>query len=243
MASPGPLAGWVSVAEAATQLGVEPEQVRHLAHSGALQWTRARGGQALLIEEASIARRKAVRPEPGRRPLSLGNAWAVLWLAGGQRPEWVRAERLTRVRRYLNRPLRQWPGLLSRRADVHRVRVPQALMDRVESLPGVCRGGAAAAIRHGAPLVDVTGPAASAPQELYLVPSVMARVRQMRGVGWESSSPNLLLRALPPATPSAVIEWMTNESEVSAAVAAADLLEQGEQRAANAAAALLTRTR
>jgi hypothetical protein len=235
------LPGWVSVAEAATQLDVEPEQVRDLAHAGVLDSIKVPGGQSLLIGVDSIARRRAAQPRPGR-PLSAANAWAMLWLADHRRPQWASAKELTRVRHYLARPLSRWPGLLSRRAAVHRARVPDAVVKRVESLPGVCRGGVAAAIGHGAPLVDVLGGAAPFPwRELYLAPVAMAAVHRMRGVGWDSSAPNVLLRALPADVPSAVIEWVTCEAEVPAAVAAADLLEQGEQRARHAAAELLGR--
>jgi hypothetical protein len=239
------LPGWVSVAEAAAQLRVEPEHVRDLARAGILESINVSGGRALLIGEDSIARRRAAQPRPGR-PLSAVNAWAMLWLADHRRPcrpQWVSSKELSRVRHYLARPLSDWPGLLSRRAGVYRVRVPEALMNRVESLPGVCRGGASAAIRHGAPLVMnvIGGGAPRALGELYLAPAAMAEVHRMRGVGWESSAPNVLLRALPPDVPSAVIEWLTSGAEVPAAVAAADLLEQGEERDRRAAAELLGR--
>lgn len=231
-----PLPGWVSVAEAAAQLDVEPKHVRDLAHAGVLDSIKVSGGHSLLIGVDSIARRRAAQPRPGR-PLSSANAWAMLWMADHRRPQWISVRDLSRVRRhYLPRPLPEWPALLSRRAAVHRARIPDAVVKRVESLPGVCRGGAAAAIRHGAPLVDD-----SAFRELYLTPAAWLAVRGMRGVGWDSSAHNVALRVLPPDTPTEVIAWINDDSAVPAAVAAADLLEQGEQRARHAAAELLGR--
>lgn len=235
---PSSLLGWVSVAEAATRLQVQPEQVRALAHCGVLESMKVSGGQSLLIGEDSIARRRAAQPRPGR-PLSATNAWAMLWMADERRPQWISVRDLSRVRRgYLPRPLQEWPALLSRRAEVHRARVPDAMMTRVESLPGVCRGGAAAAIRHGATLVEDSLEV----REWYLTPAAWLAVRGMRGVGWDSSAHNVALRVLPPTTPAEVIAWVNTESAMPAAVAAADLLEQGEQRARHAAAELLGRS-
>lgn len=227
--------GWIVTGAAAELLDVSPAQVRDLVRDGVLIATKLRGG-ALLIDRESVLRRRAAAPRAGR-PLSGKNAWALLWAVGDRKPHWVTSAERVRVLRYARRPLQQWPRLLSRRAQVHRVRAPEFVANRIAQLDGTGIGGTAAALAHGAPLVtgDATG------RELYLTPSALREVRGMPGVGWSSSAPNLVLRELSDDLPDEVISLITAHEPVPREVAAADLLDQGNERAHHAAAELLRR--
>lgn len=228
--------GWMTVAAAAKLLNVSAEQVRDLVRDGTLSATKLDGGM-LLINQESVVRRRAAAPRAGR-PLSGKNAWAMLWVLGHRKPQWLTSEELVRVRRYARRPLSQWPRLLSHRAEVLRVRAPEFLITRTTRLSGVGVGGTAAALAHGAPLMSNS----TAGHELYLTPAAFDEVRDLPGIGWSSSSPNLILRKLPHELPGDVITLLTEADVVPLEVAAADLLDQADERAGRAAAELLNRS-
>jgi len=72
------MADWISVAEAAHELGVSPRRVRHLVDSGALPARRL--GVGWLLPADAVHARARHAPSPGR-PLSAPLAWAVLRVA------------------------------------------------------------------------------------------------------------------------------------------------------------------
>lgn len=191
----------------------------------------------VLVNRESVLRRRAATSLAGR-PLSSKNAWAMLWVVGGRKAHWVTPAERVRVNRYAHRPLRQWPRLLSHRAKVRHVRAPEFVINRITQLSGIGVGGTTAALAHGAPLVssDATG------RELYLTPAAFREVRDMPGIGWTSGSPNLILRELPDELPDDVLSLLTEPSVVPLEVAAADLLDQADERAARVAAELLHRS-
>lgn len=227
----------MTVAAAAKLLNVSSEQVRDLVRDGALSATKLDGGGMLLINQESVIRRRATAPRAGR-PLSGKNAWAMLWVLGRRKPQWVTSEELVRVRRYTRRPLSQWPRLLSHRAKVVRVRAPEFVTTRITRLSGIGIGGTAAALAHGAPLMSNDANRT----ELYLTPATFHEVRDLPGIGWNSSSPNLILRVLPDELPGEVIASLTEADVVPLEVAAADLLDQADERAGRVAAELLNRS-
>lgn len=226
--------GWIPVHQAAEVLHVSRDQVRDLVNAGALEGIKP--GRELLVSSESVAHRAASSPGPGR-PLSLSSAWAVLWTVSGDIPRWASSSERVRIRRYAARPLSQWSRLLVNRAQVHRVRVPQPLINRVGSLSEVVRGGESAAQAHGANLM-LTG---AARHEFYLSPAVLQTIRGMKGIGWQTPNPNVLLRVVPAAAPAEVRSGLSTLATVPAAVAAADLLDLGDDRSRRAAAELLGR--
>ncbi|WNV87640.1 helix-turn-helix domain-containing protein [Umezawaea sp. Da 62-37] len=226
--------GLISVRAASEQLRVSPDHVRDLVRAGDLDAVTP--GREVLVTSESVARRAASAPAAGR-PLTPANAWAVLWLASGQTPNWVSSSDLVRVRRFAARPLPRWPRMLINRAHVHRVRVPDPVLNRVRSLTGVTAGGAAAAASHGSNLL----PGVSE-HEFYLTQAALHAVRGVRGVGWRSPSPNVVLRVLPGTLPPDVIAGVMHDVAVRG-MAAADLLDRGDERSRHAAAELLGRER
>jgi excisionase family DNA binding protein len=133
------LDGWMSVAEAAEQLGISRGRVRELVAAGRLVATRPAGN--LLIKCDAVKRRLHVEKPQSRQPWSPRMAWAVLAIVSGERPSWLSSSELVRARRYARRPLGEWPWMLSKRAEVHRVRVPAAITRRLVGLPGISIGG------------------------------------------------------------------------------------------------------
>lgn len=226
--------GWVSVATAAEQLRVSPAQVRDLAKAGHLEATRL--GRSLVVSSDSVARRIATRPAPGR-PLTPKAAWTVLLLTSGQSPPWkVSSSEKVRLGRFAHRPIEEWPRLLARRAETTRVRILEAVRQRIGAQPGVALGGVGAAKHHGVTLIASD----AEPVELYLTPDAHTALRARRGIGWDSPSPNTVLRVVPDELP---LHEAFATGVVPRAVAAADLLDRGDDRSRSAAAGLLGRDR
>jgi excisionase family DNA binding protein len=225
--------GWLSAQEAASQLGVRPEQVRELIADGRI--AAAKVGQEFLVRSDSVRHRAhVVRPQAGR-PWSPRIAWAVFWVASDLHPAWVSSAELVRVRRYAQRPLDQWPRLAAGRAINRELMMVPSALKKVLDQPGVCVGGVAAAIAHGAPLVASDDHR----QELYVSSAVSDELSNARGVRWDSDSPNVLLRVLP----EPVAEEVTRMKVMPRAVAAADLLDLGDERSVLAANDLLGTSR
>jgi hypothetical protein len=221
--------GWVSAREAASQLGVRPEQVRGLIADGRV--VAAKIGHELLVRSDSVHHRvHVVRPRAGR-PWSPRMAWAVLWVASDLQPDWVSSAELVRVRRYAQRPPEQWPRLLTGRAVNRELMMLPSALKKLLDRPGVCVGGVEAAVAHGAPLVVGDDHR----RELYVSGAVSDELRNARGVRWDSDTPNVLLRILP----EPVAEQVTVSRIMPRAVAAADLLDLGDERSVLAANDLL----
>jgi excisionase family DNA binding protein len=222
------------VVDAAEQLGVSPREVRRLIADGKLRAVRP--GREQLVEVESVRYRAGVlRPRAGR-PLSPAMAWAVLASMSGHRPEWMSSSQLVRVKRHARKPLDQWPYLLSRRAQVRLARFLPMKLDQARlTSPGIAVGGAIAARDHGSSLI-----ATQSPVELYATTQAYEQILTWRGVNWDSHDPNAMLRVLPMDLPEAAIGWIMDLT-VPMAVAAADLLDHGDERSVLAARDLLGR--
>ncbi|GLZ37835.1 helix-turn-helix domain-containing protein [Actinokineospora sp. NBRC 105648] len=224
--------GWMSVPEAAGHLRVSPAQVRDLAKAG--QLTTIKPGRSLLVSSDSVFRRAAANPAPGR-PLAPKAAWTVLLLASGESLPWkIPSSEKVRLARFVQRPLQEWPRLFGRRADIIRARIPDALRQRVQAQPGVALGGIGAGSRHGANLVVSSADSV----ELYLTSDAHVALRERGGIGWDSASPNAVLRVV-----GVPLDEVFSAGVVPLAAAAADLLDQGDDRSQRAAAELLKRDR
>ena len=123
------MAAWMSVADAAAALDVDPRQVRNLIDAGALDAQRV--GRAWAVDAASVRARSARPVAPGR-PLSPGRAWQVLTVVdAGLRPNLGEPEDVLdrRVRHELRRllsgrtALDSWAQWLRNRADGRRLRL------------------------------------------------------------------------------------------------------------------------
>lgn len=218
----------VSVAEAAAELGVSPERVRDLVAAGHLKATKY--GRDLLVDFDSVLHRvHVVRPSAGR-PLSPRMAWALLWVASGRRPGWIKPSELVRVRRYLDRrDLADWPRLLGRRASMHSGRMLPATIKRLPTQDGVSSGGVVAAADYGADILS-----SGDEGEFYISPSVFARLREEGRISLEAERPNVVLRV-----PSLDQPDLLAEPVMPIAVVVADLLDSGEERSMRAGRRLL----
>lgn len=88
----------LSIPEAAEELGLHPSRVRALAAAGTLPAVKI--GKQWAVDRVAVARR--LRGEHGAgRPLEPHNAWAILFLASGDQPDWLSAKEVWRFRQLL----------------------------------------------------------------------------------------------------------------------------------------------
>jgi excisionase family DNA binding protein len=214
----------VSIQEAAPQLGVGPRRVRALIKQGRLP-ARKIGSQWVVELDGVPAR-------PPGRPIAARNAWALLAIASGDRPEWVGPSERSRLKRYLRAHERLAERLNAGepRAIIHRLRALPKDIDRISGSFPVVRSGLSA---KGANLdiVDVV-------ERLDVYGSARSFAELQRALRpiEDPVEPNLLFRV--PSHP-----WiLAGRSEAPAIVAASDLLRDGDPRVARAAQELLKRS-
>ncbi|MFC0435034.1 helix-turn-helix domain-containing protein [Kutzneria buriramensis] len=226
--------GVMPVSQAAAELGVSRRRVRELVNAD--QLAARKPGHEVLVDAVAVRHRARSLAQGSRRPLSPKMAWAVLWLLGGHRPSWVSPTELMRVRDYAKRPLGQLPQLLARRADHIPARMLSSARQQARTLSQVAVGGAHAAIARGADLVVPDDVATI----FYASPHGYERLRGLRGVRWGDRDANVSIRLVEPhnLSEAALTELLKGEV-VPAAVAAADLLDEHDERAAQAAIRLL----
>ncbi len=90
--------GLIPAQEAAERLGVDPSRVRQLAAAGQLSAERI--GGLWFLDEGSVESRLKRRAQAGR-PFEPRNAWSLLLLASGQRPNGIDGSVLSRLKRIL----------------------------------------------------------------------------------------------------------------------------------------------
>jgi hypothetical protein len=224
------LAGYVAVSRAAADLGVSAARVRELIAAGRLD--AVKHGRDVFVSAASVRhRRHVVRPAAGR-PMSPRMAWALLWLASGRRPGWVSSAELVRLRGYLrSRSPDDWPRLLARRADVYSVRMLAGDIERLRQRYGVSAGGIVAAADYEVGILPSGDEA-----EFYVPPDVFEKWGAERRMKLNADKPNVTLRV-----PLLDRPELLADPVMPAAVVAADLLESGGERSANAGRQLLLR--
>jgi excisionase family DNA binding protein len=141
----------LSVSDAARALEVNDSRVRALLASGQLDGIKL-GGRWLVPSRAVWERSRA--PRERGRPFVPANAWAVLSLASGQRPEWVSRDEQRRLSRLLE--FRGFEGLIPRlreRAEVRRFYAHPGILRELVDSPEVIRAGVSAARRYRLRLV------------------------------------------------------------------------------------------
>lgn len=213
---------WISVAEAADQLGVSPVAVRLRLADGRLAGQRV--GRQWLVDIRSLNDLKHNRPAPGR-PMSPSVAWSVLLAASGDR---VGAQEAVDDDRYYYRALK-WllhhsladdRSRLRLRAEAERFHVHPAELRRIAERPDVVRTGVAAGGQAG--LVG-------GPQALELYAPASHREQFVRDHALESGDGPLLVRW----TPDSLWGLLDRDGDGAAPRAAVllDLLEAQDPRA------------
>jgi excisionase family DNA binding protein len=220
----------LSVSGAADELGVHPSRVRALIASGAL--TAEKIGGVWLVDRAGIAGRNRQSISAGR-PLTAGNAWALLLVASGEKlPAKLGASARWRIRRAL-----ETYGLHGLRPRLAR---------RAEPSSYWALGGELRAMRDRSDLV-LSGPSAATEYDLGLVgpdaidayvPASLFASLQREHALEQISGPesNVLLRVVPDDA------WLLDGRRYAPLPAVAvDLYSYAEPRAARVGADLIAR--
>lgn len=211
----------LSVSQAAQELGISPQRIRALVHSGRFQADRVGGNWIVHGESLELPRRRS----PGR-PLAASNAWALLALINGDSPDWVHPSVRSRLRRKLHDSewLIQALSYSEPRAQLNRWRVLPSDLPKISSSYALVKSGLSAADRA----LDVF-PDDDGALDAYVGPDVLAQIgRRFRPLD-SSPSANVILRV--PSDP-----WPLKFAQrVPPAVVAADLLSDADSRVGRAA--------
>ncbi len=206
----------ISVAEAASRLGVNQARVRAMIAAGLLD--AAKVGGRWLIASVSIDRRKD-NVIPVGRPFSLAKAWGLLMVAAGERPGWLSAWDLSRIRRSLrDQGLLALVPRLRGRAVLHRLRAHPSDIKRITTDKDVVRTGISAADYHDLSLV------APGHAEIYLPESFLPRFIKHYALQ-PSQRPNLMVRAVADLWP-----FEKGCPAAQASVVGVDLLDSDDTR-------------
>ncbi|MGW4636337.1 helix-turn-helix domain-containing protein [Nocardia sp. NPDC004415] len=121
----------MTVAEAATALGVRPRQVQRLVAAGHLTVSR-KVGRSVLVDTRSVLRRKRMDSRQGR-PWTQTNAWAAIVMLSNGVPRWITAAQRGRITHRLATASPDDLAQLTRnRADVRRFRCHPSLLPELE---------------------------------------------------------------------------------------------------------------
>jgi len=220
----------LSIPEAAEELSLHPSRVRALASEGALPAVKI--GKQWAVDRVAVAQR--LRREHGAgRPFEPHNAWALLFLASGDQPNWLNSKELWRFRQILR--IDGLSGLgprLQRRGkrcdfDVHPGELPYLLEDRALVRSGVSAAGSCE-------LNLVSGAEADG----YIAQRHLSKFQ--RGHALEPVSPgagNVLLRVIP----DRAWHFSPSQNVAPAAAVGLDLLEDSDPRSQRAGGQLLKR--
>lgn len=213
----------LSVAEAASALGIDESRVRQMLRSGALAGRHV--GRAWVVPADAVAMLVQHRPAGGR-PLSPQRAWGLLDLIDGGKAPWLDRYARSKVRAQLRRlsggnPA-VWRDALRARERRQPVRAHRAALGRLSDADGVWPAGPAAASLVGADLV-----APGAVPDFYISEEAWpVLVKELR-LSPASDRPDAVVRV-----PRDV--WPFGQGGPGRAVLAASLLDSGEWRAARA---------
>lgn len=220
----------LSIPEAAEELSLHPSRVRALAAEGALPAVKI--GKQWAVDRVAVARRLRGKHAAGR-PFEPHNAWALLFLASGDQPDWLSSKELWRFRQALRidgvgglAPRLQRRG---KRRDLgaHPGELPHLLEDRA-----LVRSGISAAGSFELDLVS------GAEADAYIAHSRVSKFQRAHAL--EPASPgagNVLLRVIP----DSAWHFPPGQSLAPAAAVALDLLEDSDRRSQRAGHQLLKR--
>ena len=209
----------IPISEAANILKVHHSRVRAMVNAGQLDAQKLAG--RWFVERSSLERRRFL-DSPDGRPFSPINAWALLCLAQGNRPEWVDKSARSRLRGHLKR--RSWQELVPRlrsRARPVRLRAHPSALGRLANESGIILAGVSAASRYG---IDIQP---SEELEVYVYQARAGELIQRYKLE-ASDRPNVVFRVVSDDLPP---DW---QECVGGAVAAIDLVESMDLRSQRA---------
>lgn len=218
----------LSIPEAAEELGLHPSRVRALAAQGTLPAIKI--GNRWAVDRVAVARRLQGEHGAGR-PFEPRNAWAVLFLASGDQPDWLAPKELWRLRRALRlEGLNALVPRLERRAERRIFRVHPGELTHLLDDPHLVRSGISAV---GSYDVDLLSGAEGDGyvRESHLGKFQRAHALEPAGIG----DGNVLLRVVP----SSAWHLDAHEGVAPPAAVALDLLEAADARSQRAGARLL----
>jgi hypothetical protein len=211
---------WIGAKQWAQRAGISVQRARKLAQEGKLPARRVGRVWALDGDAARGYSKRSGRPLSGR------SAWAVIDLLDGRSPEGVsRSERL-RARRRVEALEKLKPGDLSGRALLRKFRAHPGVLERLDRDPRVVIGGARAARGHGADVISL------GEHELYVSRRDLKGLIRSYSLRESGADANVKLRIcdrLP----------IADGGVASAATAALDLLDAGDERSVRAARRML----
>ena len=216
----------LSVSAVAERLGVTPPRVRAMIAEGILAASKV--GGRWLVNVASVEKRQQASVLPGRM-FSPGRAWGLLWLAAGERPDWLSPSDISHLRRRLREEsLMKLAPRLRKRAVIHNLRGHPSDLPRIATEQPLVKTGVTVAHQFGGDL---------APEanflEAYIPESLLLYLKKKYAL---QSGPrhNLVLHAID-------APWPFDEHIASApkAVVALDLLESEDARLRRAGAEML----
>lgn len=210
-----PLHDFVSVPDAAEQLGVDPSRVRVLLARRQLNGEKI-GGRWLVAGHS--VRERAQRPRHRGRPLHPANAWAVLALASGEDAPWVSDDERKRLADLLaKRGFADLVGRLDDRARVEGFYAHPGVLGSIRKSPRVIPAGAHARRKEGRRLVP------GEDLDIYVSEADLSKL--VRRYALEpSDQPNLRIRVLPQRL------WPFKDRRMPLAAVAVDLAEMPDAR-------------
>ena len=207
----------LSVPEAAERLGVTPPRVRAMIAEGILTATKV--GGRWLVGLASVEKRQQARVLPGRM-FSPGRAWGLLWLAAGERPNWLSPTDISHLRRRLREEsIVNLAPRLQRRAVIHNLRGHPSDLPRIATEQPLVKTGITVAHQFGGDLFPEPDLL-----EAYIPKTLLSHLKKKYALQ-PGPRHNLVLHAID-------APWPFDEHVASApkTVVAVDLLESEDAR-------------
>lgn len=223
----------LSVAEAASRLGVDDSRVRLMLRQGLLPGRRL--GRQWLVPSEEVARLSSQHRRAGR-PMAPARAWGLLDLLDSGSAPWLspvaRSQTVQLLHRLVDADADRWRAALRARSDVLRCRAhPAAVRQLMGQRPDVALvAGEAEAVRRGIDLL-----ALDAIPQVYVPAQGWPQLARALMVTVSSGEPNLLVRLPREVWP------FERQGQASTAALGADLLESAEPRAVSGGLATLSR--
>lgn len=210
----------VLVSEAAELLSVHPSRVRAMIADGQLA-ARKLGGR-WFIDRRSVENKRSQSSVNGR-PFSEGNAWALVCLSQGKKPDWISKWELSRLRRRLREDgLEKLAPRLRNRAARKLFRAHPSLLPELRDDPRLLPSGVSMAAKH---LLDI---AEANEFEAYVSREALEKVVEQNYLE-PSRDPNVILHV-------AGAEWLQRcaHHAMGPVVSALDLFEADDERSKRA---------